>query len=389
MTFRIAEVFAGIGGVTCGFVDTGKFESVFLHDVDPTARRALVDNDESFSEIYQVGRIQNLTGPQLLDMAGGEIDGLLGCPPCQGLSAAGTRDESDPRNELLDHMRRLINSMRPRFFVMENVPSLLATSLYRNFEDSLRPYYRIVSGVINAAEHGLPQLRRRAVIIGLCNTTGVVPTLPKPTHGGAGTVFNYASGQYMDVIERDTRRELQVSLDVPENTKPLVTLGDALADLPMPSRESESIPYAGKPTSSFQRLIRRSNGSEVADHKPWRHRTKMIERLKRTKPGDSPSGDGTRSRNERYFSQAYARLHSDGLARTITTNFHNPGSGRFTHFEHPRTLTIREALRLQGFPDRFRFGDSVFATDAERMVGNAFPRILASALGRHISKLLS
>jgi len=105
-------------------------------------------------------------------------------------------------------------------------------------------------------------------------------------------------------------------------------------------------------------------------------------------PGQCPHGLGSRGRNTSYFSQAYGRLHRNGLARTITKNFHNPGSGRFTHYAAPRTLTIREALRVQGFPDTFRFTDDTTASAAERLVGNAFPRPLARALARHIRRLL-
>ena len=89
----------------------------------------------------------------------------------------------------------------------------------------------------------------------------------------------------------------------------------------------------------------------------------------------------------RYFSQAYARLHQTGLARAVTTNFHNPGSGRFTHYGAPRALTLREALRLQSFPDAFILPE-MHMSDAERLVGNAFPLRLAEVLGRHISRLL-
>jgi DNA (cytosine-5)-methyltransferase 1 len=93
-----------------------------------------------------------------------------------------------------------------------------------------------------------------------------------------------------------------------------------------------------------------------------------------------------RKRDRPYYSQAYTRLHRRGLARTITTNFHNPGSGRFLHYEALRTLTVREAARLQGIEDAFTFVG--LQSDQERLVGNAFPMPLAEAIARHIAKEL-
>ena len=92
-------------------------------------------------------------------------------------------------------------------------------------------------------------------------------------------------------------------------------------------------------------------------------------------------------RSAGYYSQAYTRLHRDGLARTITTNFHNAGSGRFTHYSASRTLTVREAARLQGIPDRFRFIG--FPSWQERLVGNAFPQCWAREIAAHIKHQLA
>ena len=132
----------------------------------------------------------------------------------------------------------------------------------------------------------------------------------------------------------------------------------------------------------------RAGVRSFTDHRAWAHRPETIALLAGVNPGDCPEQFGLRARNTTYFSQAYARLHPGGLARTITTNFHNPGSGRFTHYASPRTLTIREALRIQGFPDRFHL-EGIQPSIAERLVGNAFPRPLARALANRISRLLS
>lgn len=385
---KVAEMFAGIGGVTGGFLEAGGYESVFLSDLDSTARSSFVANFPGLSDRYHVKAANRLTGPAILDLAGGEIDGLLGCPPCQGLSPAGPRKITDRRNKLLFEMHRLVWSIRPKFFVIENVPSLLRSSLFQHFDESLSRFYLIHSEVVNAAEYGVPQLRRRAIVVGLHRDLGITPSLPAPTHGGCGRVFDYRTGKYLKPSTTRGRHALQLRPRVRLPKRPLVTLRKALGDLPadiQPGEEAQN--YARPPQTAYQRRLRRRGEGRVLNHRAWDHEEETVERLSQVRPGECPRQYGSRSRNETYFSQAYARLHPTGLARTITTNFHNPGSGRFTHYAAPRTLTIREALRLQGFPDGFRFED-ICATDAERLVGNAFPRLLAAAIARHVRRLV-
>lgn len=409
VSFQVAELFAGIGGVNGGLIDAGGYIPVALIDTDPVAAKAFRANFPAFADRYHVRSVRGaLTGEVLLELAGGQIDGILGCPPCQGLSQAGLRDFADARNQLIYEMRRLISRIKPLFFIMENVPSLLRSPLYVDFVGTLERTYAIAAESINAAEYGVPQLRRRAVIIGFRRDLGVTPTIPAATHGGAGEVFDYVSGTMVAPGDAAGRRALDLRPLVPRSGRPtmlpnapLVRLGEALDDLPLSPPTMQRInrrtkvvdvggglPYQTPAQTPYQRRMRRTSSDAVLDHQAWRHGDDLVARLRAVAPGDCPSHSGTRSRNTRYFSQAYARLHRDGLARTITTNFHNPGGGRFTHYGAPRTLTLREALRVQGFPDHFRF-DDLHAVDAERLVGNAFPRLLAEALGRHVQSLLT
>jgi DNA (cytosine-5)-methyltransferase 1 len=392
---RTIELFAGIGGVTGGFVDTGAFDPVLMIDADPQAATAFRTNFPALAARYQVRSVGGrLSASDLLANADGEVDGILGCPPCQGFSPAGLRDQGDQRNTLLFHMARLVNGIAPRFFVMENVPSLLTSREYARFARTMDRKYVLRAEVLNAAEYGVPQLRRRATVIGYHRDLGLIPTLPPPTHGGAGRVFDYSLGRTVRPAEATGRNALKLRSDIALPAVPLVTLADALDDLPTqapPMRRSrtlddaraERLPYAHPPRTAYQRRMRRA-AKVVCDHGAWHHTAAMVARMRRVAPGDCPPDGGDRSRNSRYFSQAYARLHAKGLARTITTNFHNPGSGRFTHYAAPRALTLREALRLQGFPDSFRI-DAMHASHAERLIGNAFPRLLAEAIGRHIA----
>ncbi len=389
ITLTIAEMFAGIGGVTGGFLDAGGYESVFLNDSDHVARDAFVLNFPTLAGRYHVGRVEQLTGPDVLELADDQIDGLLGCPPCEGLSPVGRRDEDDERNKLLWQIHRLVLSIQPKFFVLENVPSLLQTALYRDFVQSLTRRYLLHGEVLNAAEYGIPQLRRRAVVLGLRKDIGVKPTLPPPTHGGRGVVYDYYSLGYVFPRTARGRNALDLRPGMRLPKRPLVTLRAALGDLPASLEPDEEATAYDRPAhTAYQRRLRRGAGS-LTHHRAWNHRDDIVEFLRLVSPGECPAGHGGRGRNTSYFSQAYARLHANGLARTITKNFHNPGSGRFTHYAAPRTLTIREALRIQGFPDTFRFTDATSASAAERLVGNAFPRPLARALARHVRRLLA
>ena len=170
----------------------------------------------------------------------------------------------------------------------------------------------------------------------------------------------------------------------------MVTLKNALGDLPtLVSADTSTYDYVHAPRTNYQKIMRNRGNKKVTNHCAWNHSERIIKRLLSVKPGDCPREYGNRSRNTTYYSQAYSRLHGDGLARTITTNFHNPGSGRFTHYAAPLTLTIREALRLQGFPDIFQFEQDFFVSHAERFVGNAFPRLLGRVIGKHIYDIFS
>ena len=164
----------------------------------------------------------------------------------------------------------------------------------------------------------------------------------------------------------------------------LVTLQDALGDLPEAIEGGEPQLYKNE-GSAYAKTLKKGV-LHAFDHEPWNHRQETIQRLKDIPEGGVLLGDGIRGRSRRYFSQAYSKLHRDGIARTITTNFHNPGSGRFLHYDKVRTLTIREAARLQGIPDSVRF--NIVKTDAERLIGNAFPQPLARVISAHISKQL-
>jgi DNA (cytosine-5)-methyltransferase 1 len=390
--FDIVELFAGIGCVTQGFERTRSFEAVALADIDAAARETYVENFPN-GAAYMRRDVRWLSSRLLRDVADGrEITGILGCPPCQGFSSAGQRDLADPRNGLLAHYFRLIRSIEPAFFVMENVPRVLESDVLIARLNEAGPRYRIWRGVLNAALYGLPQTRQRAIVIGYRSDLGVEPSAPKPTHFGKRRVFDYTTrrlrrptvqnaakllGTYAELIACGAQA-VDHDLSALAN---LVTLREAIGDLPPAADDDQEIPYPVRAVSRYATPLR---DGAVRNHRQWRHGPDLIRRLRKVSPGAGLLDHHGRALSRPYFSQAYSRLHPSGLARTITTNFHNPGSGRFLHYAALRTLTVREAARLQGIPDKFTLIGS--ASAQERLIGNAFPIPLAEALARHIAK---
>ena len=384
----VAEVFAGVGSVARGFARAGGFQVAYLNDVDPVARATYLAND-SPETIYELSDVRTVTGRTIRDAADGRpVAGLLGCPPCQGWSAAGQRDAADRRNRLLKDFFRLVNSVYPVFFVMENVPSVADRAELAAALSTLQGRYRVWQGVLNAAAYGLPQSRQRVLVIGYRHDTGVTPSGPPPTHAGRRKIWDYRTETFVEpslgtldgllgaaprlgapraaqYTMRDYYREKLGSL------ARFVTVGEAIGDL-----EED----AHGPRSGYARTLG-AGKHVVANHEPWDHGKDLVERLRLVKEGCRPPIEATNGR--RYYSQAYTRLHRKGLARTITTNFHNPGSGRFLHYQLPRTLTVREAARLQGFGDDFVFIGH--PGRQERLVGNAFPPLWAESIASHIA----
>jgi DNA (cytosine-5)-methyltransferase 1 len=388
--WALAEVFAGVGSVVQGFARAAGFDVAYLNDIDPIARSTYRVNYDSEDTTYELRDVQEVDGRAIRQAADGRpIAGLLGCPPCQGWSTAGQRKEADPRNGLLGDFYRLVAQLKPLFFVMENVPTVADRTELAAALTSLRPRYRTWHGVLNAASYGLPQSRQRTLVIGYRADLGITPTAPPPTHAGHRLLWDYRAERLvkpttdnLDVLLGAAPRlgshdqaHYSMAPHYPADLSSLpnfVTVLDAIGDLEFadkPRRRSAYAKHLGAGTTSPH------------NHQPWRHRPDLVERMRKVKEGRRPPLEATNGR--RYYSQAYARLHRSGLARTITTNFHNPGCGRFLHYQLHRSITVREAARLQGFSDDFVFIGP--PTWQERLIGNAFPPLWAEAIARHVA----
>lgn len=390
--WAVAEVFAGVGSVAEGFRTGGGFDVAYLNDLDPVARATYRVNYGT-ETCYELRDAASLAGSSIIDAADGRpIAGLLGCPPCQGWSSAGQRSADDKRNLLLKDFFRLVAEIDPVFFVMENVPTVADRAELDQALAELSSRYRAWRGVLNSASYGIPQSRQRTIVIGYRRDTEVVPTAPRPTHGGARPIWDYrteslvtptrdgldallGTAPRIGVRRADDHGMAHLYPDDLDELSDLVTVGDAIGDL---------APDAGGRSRSAY-ATRLGAVAVPSNHEPWGHGSDFVDRMRLVPEGRRPPALATNGR--RYYSQAYARLHRQGLARTVTTNFHNPGCGRFLHYRLHRSITVREAARLQGFRDDFVFIDRPSAQ--ERLVGNAFPYVWAQEIARHVADQLA
>ncbi|MHB8628701.1 MAG: DNA cytosine methyltransferase [Aggregatilineales bacterium] len=396
---NLIELFAGAAGLAQGFERTGHYQTMVLYDVFDAARASYSNYRPDVT--YSLHDIRKLRANEVREALNGHtLHGIIGGPPCQGFSLAGKRLTEDEINQLVLAYERVVTSIEPPFLVLENVPQLMFHSLFDLLLKRLRKRYNVIWGILNAARYGTPQTRHRLFLIAYHKRFGICPTLPAPTHGPLGQqIYTYNLQNSNDRVTLDeatadvifgadpvirdivAQQAALVSNDVRPDLKPLVTVGNAISDLAESiALEGECVAYATPSQSDYQCCLRKG-ATSVANCFARQHKGAPLKIVQTLREGGTPNVGATRGK--RYYSQAYSRLHRDGLARTLTTSFQNAGSGRFFHYEQPRTLSVREAARLQGFPDDFVF----FGTIAEQMqlVGNAVPLPLAEAVGRHIA----
>jgi DNA (cytosine-5)-methyltransferase 1 len=399
---HVIELFAGAAGLAQGFERAGKFETVALYDNFAPARETFLANRPGAAYIDQ--NVRELQAPAVqATIDGRTLHGILGGPPCQGFSLAGKKQPQSVINQLVLAYARVVTQLQPFFLMMENVPQLLFHPLFQPLLNEIEQHYLVTYGILNAARYGTPQTRHRLILIAYRRDLNIQPTLPAPTHGQSGQQLysyylpssdarvwlsnkNAASIFGADPIinARVVSQIDQVNTTISRTLQPLVTVRQAIGDITAATENPKAtVPYTRHATSDYQRRLRNTQG-EVANCTSRRHQPDMLRIMRNVREGGILDPDTSGSRNGVHYSQAYGRLHRLGLARTLTTYFQNAGSGRFFHYEEPRTLTIREGARLQGFADDFVFHGTL--TDQMQLVGNAVPLPLAEAIGRHINQ---
>ena len=346
----------------------------------------------------------------------GELDVLLGGPPCQGYSLnAHNRSPKDPRNHLFRHYVRLLHGLSPKMFVLENVPGMFSLDGGGFFDELLAaisspsekrcPGYEIDFRILNAAHYGVPQERFRVVVVGtrrdVADACGKV-TLPVPIRysfaqahfkGGRSHTFHYAIGH--GAAEGDK----VIPISGARLISP-VTVAEAIGDLPaLENGGGENLASYERATpigslTTYQRTMRQG-AKNLNNHWSRILFPGNVERAKHIPPGGDwrsiprnllPPGMQRALRKD--HTSRYGRLAEGQLAGTLLTK-PDPHWGSFLHYDmtQQRLISVREAARLQSFPDtHVFFGCQV---DQYKLCGNAVPPVMAEAIATNVAEVLS
>lgn len=366
---RVLDVFCGAGGLSFGFEQSGEFLTTCGIDLLPDRIETFVAN-----HIHATGIAGDLRAHSLQDLQRltGEVEVVVGGPPCQGFSSIRpfrNLTEGDPRNSLGEHYVLVINHLRPEWFVFENVVGILThedgNRLYSLMDGLRGAGYAVDWRVMNAALYGVPQYRERVVIVG--NRLGLQFLWPEPTHR---VEYKSMAGSRREVI----RTAPLFTTGLPD----AVTLMQAIDDLPAVPSGGQATEYLEAPRTTYQELMR-LGATRLSLHKATKHSQKMLDIIRHAGTNISALPPGMVSSG---FSSCYSRLDPDRPSTTLTVNFVHPASNRCIHPYQSRALTPREGTRIQSFPDRFLFRGQ--SAQVVKQIGNAVPPLLGQRIAESI-----
>lgn len=360
--FNAIDLFCGAGGLSCGLQKAG-FNIKLGIDIDSSALSSYQNYFQNTIVISQ--DICNISGEEITTLTGIQPNDnflLAGCPPCQGFSALGKRNANDPKNELVYQYIRLINELHPTFILMENVPGMsrgVGSKIFSQVVEALETNYIIAYKILNAADYGVPQMRKRLVLHGVrkdvytlldSNLEKPISLLPNPTHCECPTVDNPL-------------------------LSPWETVEKAIMAFP-PLEAGET--YSGN--------------LDIHNHQCRSLSATNIERLKYIH-----SQNGSRNclpdnlvlqchRNHKTHTDTYGVMALNRPAPTLTSGCTTISKGRYGHPTQNRGISLREAAKLQSFPDDFVFYGTLSSISLQ--IGNAVPPLLAQASARNILKYM-
>jgi DNA (cytosine-5)-methyltransferase 1 len=360
----VADLYCGAAGFSLGAHRSG-FRTAVALDIDETLTSSVKLNFPDIS--LKIADIAKIGASDILresNVKRGEIAGVIGGPPCQGFSLIGRRDRSDPRNALVSHFFRIVRELKPRFFIMENVPGLLIGNAKTTLDEaisSLSGFEIFGPTVMDAWDFGAATRRARVVVLGY-------------------------NKQYVDAIQEKDIESAHV--------KTKASVRDAIADLPEPNG-SDWLPYRKKEDSELSAYARRARmqpeqglgceaaraklaDKQVSGVKLTNHTKEVIERFAEVEPGTTDK-----------ISRC-PRLAWSEPAPTLRAGT-GPDKGSYQsirpiHPRNDRVITVREAARLQGFPDWFQFHETKW--HSFRMIGNSVSPSLSGALLKLVSERL-
>lgn len=382
-SMKVMDLFCGTGGFSKGFENTGAFSVVYGIDVLPVAVETFrLNHSRAVAVEADIREVRLRSVAQRTGLARGEVDVIVGGPPCQGFSSIRpfrSATEDDPRNSLFEEFASYVNYFRPPVFVMENVVGLATHSHGATIEQIQECFdglgYTSDWRIISAAHFGVPQKRERLVMIGAQH--GTRARFPSPTH----------AGEFKTIGVRDRARRLApppppdepglFALDEPKLPDALTAM-EAIGDLPPVAAGETADQYDLPPQNDYQ-TARRRRARRLDLHVATGHSERMLEIIRH-------SGSNISSVPQHLitsgFSSCYSRLDPDEPAVTLTVNFVHPASNKCIHPFQDRALTPREGARLQSFDDDFSFAGT--RTQTAKQIGNAVPPLLGQAIAESV-----
>ena len=364
--FKVLDLFAGVGGLSYGFAYDKGFEIVAANEILSDMAQAYSLNHPTVKmyncDIKDFG-IKNLS--EDLQIKKGDVDLIVGGPPCQAFSTVGKRLIDDPRGQLFQEYYRVLEELNPKVFLFENVKGLLSMQKGELLKTILSLFkslgYEVKYKVLNSADYGVPQIRERVIIIGTKLKQDF--EYPKATH--SNTNINNLFDQEL---------------------KPYLSLSEAISDLPFIKSNEEGFEYSSEAQNNFQKLMRLNAPKKLMDHNAPKNNDKLVKLMECLPDGGTPQDIPEELRPKSGFKNTYCRLWWERPAPTITRNLSTPSSSRCIHPKAPRPLTTREGARIQCFPDNYIFYGSRSSKNLQ--IGNAVPTFLSIALKDSIKQHL-
>lgn len=387
---NVIDLFSGVGGFSTGLHNAG-FTTILANEIDKQIAESyqynhpntlmvnedinvFVKNIDKYIE-ESIEKI-NLKNKDIIKNNLSKIDLVVGGPPCQGFSMAGGRIRKqekfidDPRNYLFKRYFEVIQKFEPNYFILENVIGITSMNngeileqildLFGNENNFKKGKYYLSYKIFKMEEYGVPQKRRRFILIGskidfnldeMINYT--FDNLPK----GKEKLFKSRHSSY-----------------------------DAFSDIYLEddNKYNEEIEYFNNPKNDLQKYLR-NKSKNIYQHLIPSHSDETIDRIKRIKQGQNWKDLEESENIKSVHSGAYGRMIESEPSVTITTRFDTPSAGRFIHPYRHSNITIREAARIQTFPDTFVFKGN--KTSICKQIGNAVPPLFAEFLGNLIKNI--